>query len=92
MKYYSEQELAYFLNTRDLDTIMVACHPINVRLCRNCEYFIQDHPTINTDGDFGYCEYRTDFCVLDDEPIDWYFIDINGFCNEDDIGENDKCI
>ena len=63
---------------------------INIRFCRNCEYFIPDHPIINPDGDSGYCEYRTDFYVLDDEPIDWYYTNINKFCNENDILEKDE--
>ena len=25
--------------------------------------------------------------IMDDEPINWYFTDINNFCNEDEIGE-----
>ena len=87
MKYYSEEQIRdqfspveseAFFKRQDFGSI-------NVRLCRNCKYFIPDCPTIDTDGDFGYCEYRTDFCVLDDEPIDWYFTDINGFCREDEI-------
>ena len=99
MKYYSREILEQYLKDTRLNKILdiiddiepeitegkTAPAKINVRLCRDCEYFIPDHPTINTDGDFGYCAYRTDFCVLDDEPIDWYFTDINGFCNEDDI-------
>ena len=102
MKYYSREILEQYLKKTRLNKILdiiddveqeitegkTAPATINVRLCRNCEYFIQDHPTINTDGDFGYCEYRTDFCVLDDEPINWYFTDINGFCNENDIKDD----
>jgi hypothetical protein len=89
LKYYSEEQIhdqfdpfeyEVFLKWQDFDSI-------NVRLCRDCPYFEQDHPTIDTDGDFGYCSYKTDFTVLDDEPIHWYFTDINGFCNENDIKE-----
>ena len=88
MKYYSEEVLKHWLPSLEWLVSMEEHYPnevIKVRRCRGCEYFIQDHPTINTDGDFGYCEYKTDFCVLDDEPINWYFTDINGFCREDDI-------
>lgn len=92
MKYYSEEILKVIMTTEWLNAIKEHCingEIINVRLCRNCEYFKRDHPTIDTNGDFGFCTYRTDFTVLDDEPINWYFTDINGFCNEDEIGEND---
>ena len=103
MKYYSREILEQYLKDTRLNKILdiiddveqeitegkTVPAKINARLCRNCEYFNQDHPTINTDGDFGYCEYRTDFIVMDDEPIDWYFTDINGFCNEDDIIEEE---
>lgn len=85
MKYYSEKILKYWL---PIPKWLVEKYPeeiINVRCCRDCEYFERDHPTINTDGNFGYCTYKTDFTVLDDEPIHWYFTDINGFCREDDI-------
>ena len=91
MKYYSREILEQYLKDTRLNKILDIMdeepldESINVRLCRDCEYFIRDHPSIDTDGDFGYCEYRTDFCVLDDEPINWYFTDINGFCREDDI-------
>ena len=84
MNYYSEDSLEglpiYYKNK-----IKSRAHPIHVRLCRDCEYFVPDLPTIDVDGDFGCCEYRTDFAVFDDTPINWYFTDINGFCNEDDI-------
>ena len=91
MKYYSREILEQYLKDTRLNKILDIMdeepldESINVRLCRDCEYFIRDHPSIDTDGDFGYCKYRTDFCVLDDEPINWYFTDINGFCREDDI-------
>lgn len=88
MKYYSEEILKLIMTTEWLNAIKENCingKIINVRLCRDCEYFERDHPTINTDGDFGSCTYKTDFAVLDDEPIHWYFTDINGFCREDDI-------
>ena len=87
MKYYSEEELSDIIGVGDMANIRLQCHPINVRLCRDCEYFEREHPTIDTDGDFGYCAYKTDFYVLDDEPINWYFTDINGFCREDDIDD-----
>lgn len=90
MKYYSENDIKELVSEHEARYLFAHSTPLNVRLCRYCEYFIQDHPTINTDGDFGYCEYRTDFCVLDDEPIDWYFTDINGFCNEDEIREEEQ--
>ena len=74
-----------FVNNEDLASAIGQGYAINVRLCRECPYFEQEHPTIDTDGDFGYCTYKTDFAVLEDEPIHWYFTDINGFCREDDI-------
>lgn len=92
MKYYSEEVLKHWLPSSKWLIAMAEQYPeevINVRRCRDCEYFVCEHPTIETDGDFGYCEYRTDFIVMDDEPIDWYFTDINGFCNEDDIIEEE---
>lgn len=88
MKYYSEEQIRDQFNPSECEAFFKRqdSGSINVRLCRNCEYFIPDHPTINTDGDFGYCEYKTNFNTLEENwPIDWYFTDINGFCREDDI-------
>lgn len=91
MKYYSEEQIRdqfdpfeceAFFKRQDLGSI-------NVRLCRDCPFFGQDHPTINTDGDFGYCTYKTDFAVLDDEPIHWYFTSKNSFCDENTLGDED---
>ena len=90
MKYYSEADIRKFFKSSDSLAFFIGYDPIHVRRCRDCEYFGRDHPTINTDGDFGYCKYHTDFMVLDDEPINWYFTDINGFCNEDDIEGEDR--
>ena len=96
MKYYSRKILEQYLKNTRFNKILDIMdeepldESINVRRCRDCEYFIRDHPTIETNGDFGYCEYRTNFFVLDDEPINWYFTDINGFCNEDDIKGDNK--
>ena len=83
MKYIYEE----FVDPDDVASAEGQGFTINVRLCRDCEYFEREHPTIDTDGDFGYCTYKTDFVVLDDEPIHWYFTDINGFCREDDIND-----
>ena len=77
---------ANYVNEEDLASAEGQGLTINARLCRNCEYYIPEHPTIDTDGDFGYCEYRTDFNALEEGwPINWYFTNINGFCNENDI-------
>ena len=62
---------------------------VNIRLCRECPHFEREHPTIDSDGDLGFCTYRTDFFVMDDEPINWYFVNENDFCNEDTIVEED---
>ena len=75
-----------FVNEEDLASAIGQGYAINVRLCRDCEYFEQEHPTIDTDGDFGYCSYKTDFEILDDEPIHWYFTTKNSFCDENTIG------
>ena len=92
MKYYSRKILEQYLKNTRFNKILDIMdeepldESINVRLCRNCEYFIPDCPTIDTNGDFGYCEYKTDFNTLEETwPIHWYFTDINGFCREDDI-------
>lgn len=87
MKYYSEETLRDYINLFELEHFLERHNneAINIRLCRECEYFERNHPTIETDGDFGYCTYKTDFMVLDNEPINWYFTDINGFCNEEDL-------
>ena len=85
MKYYNENDIKELVSENEAMYLFAHSEPLNVRLCRDCEYFEQEHPTIDTDGDFGYCTYKTDFAVLDDEPIHWYFTDINGFCREDDI-------
>ena len=87
MKYYSEEQIRDQFSQDECEAFFKRQDfgSINVRRCRDCEYFEREHPTINTDGDFGYCSYRTDFTVLDDEPINWYFTDINGFCREDDL-------
>ena len=87
MKYFSEEQIRDQFDPLECEAFFKRQNngAINVRRCRDCEYFVPDHPTINTDGDFGYCEYRTNTNIPDDEPIHWYFTDINGFCNEDDI-------
>lgn len=89
MKYYSEEVLKHWLPSLEWLVSMEERYPeevINIRRCRNCEYFIPDCPAIDTNGDFGYCEYKTDFNALEENwPINWYFTDINGFCREDDI-------
>lgn len=99
MKYYSREILEQYLKDTRLNKILdiiddiepeitenkTVPAQINVRCCCDCPYFEQDHPTIDTDGDFGYCIYKTDFAVLDDEPIHWYFTSKNSFCNENTI-------
>lgn len=99
MKYYSREILEQYLKDIRLNKILdiiddiepeitenkAVPAQINVRCCCNCEYFEQDHPTIDTDGDFGYCSYKTDFAVMDDEPIHWYFTSKNSFCDENTI-------
>ena len=89
MKYFSEEQIRDQFNPFECEAFFKRQNSgsINVRRCSDCEYFIPEHPTIDTDGDFGYCEYRTDFAAMDDEPINWYFTDINNFCNEDEIGD-----
>ena len=91
MKYYSEEQIRdqfdpfeceVFFKRQDFGSI-------NVRLCCDCPYFEQEHPTIDTDGDFGFCTYKTDFAVLDDEPIHWYFTNKNSFCDENTLGDED---
>lgn len=78
-----------FISNEDLASAIGQGCAIKVRLCRDCPFFEQDHPTIDTDGDFGYCTYKTDFAVLDDEPIHWYFTSKNSFCDENTIGDED---
>ena len=73
-----------FVNDEDLASAIGQGCAIKVRLCRDCEYFERKQ---ETSRDFDYCSYKTDFAVLDDEPIHWYFTDINGFCREDDIND-----
>ena len=99
LKYYSREILEQYLKDTRLNKILdiiddigpeitenkTVPAKINVRCCCNCEYFEQDHPTIDTDGDFGYCAYKTDFAVLDDEPIHWYFTSKDSFCDENTI-------
>ena len=88
MNYYSEEDIRELVNECESNYLFAHSTPINIRLCRNCEYYMPDVPTIDTDGDFGYCEYRTDFnCLEETMPINWYFTDINGFCNGDDVDE-----
>ena len=78
-----------FVSNEDLASAIGQGYAIKVRLCRDCPYFEQEHPTIDTDGDFGYCSYKTDFAVLDDEPIHWYFTNKNSFCDENTLGDED---
>lgn len=89
MRYYSESDLSKWFDPVELSQFIdkYNSNSLNVRLCRECPYFEPDHPSIDTDGEFGYCSLKTDFYVLDDEPINWYFTDINGFCREDDIDD-----
>lgn len=99
MKYYSREILEQYLKDTRFNKVLDIIDEtepylttgktvparINVRCCRNCPYFEQEHPTIDTDGDFGYCSYKTDFAVMDDEPIHWYFTSKNSFCDENTI-------
>jgi len=103
LKYYSREILEQYLKDTRLNKILdiiddieseitenkTVPAQINVRCCCDCPYFEQDHPTIDTDGDFGYCTYKTDFAVLDDEPIHWYFTSKNSFCDENTLGDED---
>jgi len=91
MKYYSEEQIRDQFNPLECEAFFKRqdLGSINVRLCRDCPFFGQDHPTIDTDGDFGYCAYKTDFAVLDDEPIHWYFTNKNSFCDENTLGDED---
>ena len=76
-----------FVNNEDLASAIGQGRAIKVRLCRDCPYFEQEHPIIDTDGDFGFCTYKTDFAVFDDEPIHWYFTNKNSFCDENLLGD-----
>lgn len=78
-----------FVNNEDLASAIGQGYAIKVRLCCDCPYFEQEHPIIDTDGDFGYCSYKTDFAVLDDESIHWYFTNKNSFCDENTLGDED---
>lgn len=90
MKYYSEQELAYFLNTKDLNTLMIACHPIKVRFCRDCPCFEtnywQKDPTVVS----GWCKRLSYYETLNDETPYYVYVNSNNFCNEDNIKEEDE--
>lgn len=93
MKYYSEEQIRDQFGPFECEAFFKRHESgaINVRRCRDCKYYISELPTIDTDGDFGYCEYRTDFSdyMLNDGPINWYFTDENSFCDENQIIEED---
>jgi hypothetical protein len=91
MKYYSEEQIRDQFEPSECEAFFKrqSFGSINVRLCRDCPYFEQEHPTIDTDGDLGFCTYKTDFAVLDDEPIHWYFTNKNSFCDENTLGDED---
>lgn len=89
LKYYSEEDIKELISECEAAYLFAHSTPINVRCCCDCPYFEQDHPTIDTDGDFGYCSYKTDFAVMDDEPIHWYFTSKNSFCDESTLGDED---
>jgi hypothetical protein len=103
LKYYSREILEQYLKDTRFNKVLdiidetepylttgkTVPAQINVRLCRDCPYFEQEHPRINTDGDLGYCTYKTDFVVFDDEPIHWYFTNKNSFCDENTLGDED---
>jgi len=103
LKYYSREILEQYLKDTRLNKILdiiddiepeitenkTVPAQINIRFCRDCPFFSQDHPTIDTNGDFGYCAYKTDFAVLDDEPIHWYFTSKDNFCDESTLGDED---
>lgn len=90
MKYYNEQELAYFLKTEDLNTITIACHPVNIRFCRDCPCFQvnywQKDPTVVS----GWCKRLSYYETMDDEIPYYVYVNSNNFCNEDDIKESDE--
>ena len=103
MKYYSREILEQYLKDTRFNKVLdiidetepylttnkTVPAQINVRVCRNCPFFSQDHPSMDTDGDLGYCAYKTDFAVLDDESIHWYFTSKNSFCDENTLGDED---
>ena len=92
MKYYSEEKIRDQFDPFECEAFFKRQNDgvINVRLCRDCEYFYTRTSNIDTNGDFGYCEYRTNFNTFEEEwPIDWYFTNMNGFCNENDIIEEE---
>lgn len=92
MKYYSEDVLKHWIPSSKWLAAIEKRFPeevINVRRCRDCEYFIPEDPAIDPNENFGYCDYRTDYTdyMLNDGAINWYYTSINGFCNENDIGD-----
>lgn len=89
MNYYSEQDIRELVSEIEADYLFAHSTPINVRLCRDCPYFEQEHSTIDIDRDFGYYSYKTDFVICDDEPIYWYFTNKNSFCDENTLGDED---
>ena len=78
-----------FVSNEELASAIDRGYAIKVRLCCDCPFFRQDNPAIGTDGDFGFCTYKTDFAVFDDEPIHWYFTNKNSFCDENTLGDED---
>lgn len=77
MKYYSENDIKKLVNETEANYLFAHSTPLNIRLCRECEYFVSEHPTI---VGIGYCEYHTDFDTADEVP-NWRFCDENDFCN-----------
>ena len=84
MNYYSEQDIRELVSEIEADYLFAHSTPINVRLCRDCEYF-NDHPTI---AGMAYCAFHTDFDTIDEVP-NWWLCDENDFCNGEWV---DQCL
>lgn len=88
MRYFSEEILKKWLPSPEWMVAMEENQPeevINVRRCRDCVYYDTEIPTIDVNGEFGFCQYRTDLTFQEDGTIHYYFTGEDGFCNEDDI-------
>lgn len=81
MRYYSEEQIRDQFDPFECEGFFKRQNPyaINVRLCRECEFFEPEHPAI---ADIGFCKLHTEFDTEDNVP-NWWFCDKNDFCNED---------
>lgn len=89
MNYYSEKDLDSILDIRDRRLVKMKFKPINVCFCRDCPLFEANYWQKNPSVVSGWCKRLSYYETMEDEVPFYVYVTSNGFCNEDDIGDED---